>query len=133
MCVCRSPASQRRPSLAGRDRRAGRSDSGGGPGSWLGSRFARLVVTSADTLYLAPSGGTWWMADDHLPGARFQFARQVAGGGAVRGNDERLAGPAGPAAEPRGTLAAQVEHGPAPVVLQLNAQRVGPGRDFHGR
>ena len=49
---------------------------GGGPGSRSGNRFARLVVTSADTLYLAPSGGTWWMPmmTCQVPGSSSPFS-----------------------------------------------------------
>jgi hypothetical protein len=71
-------------------------------------------------------------ADDHLPGPGLELPGQVAGRGRAAGDDERLAGAAGPAAEPARAQAAKVEHGPVgPVVLELHLQRGRAGRHLH--
>ena len=75
-------------------------------------------------------GGEPVEAEGHLPQARFQLTRQVAGRGLARGDDERGPGATGPAAEPAGAEAAQVEHGGGTVVVELDPQRRRAGRNL---
>ena len=71
-------------------------------------------------------------ADHHLPGAGLDLARQVAGRGRGAGDDKRLPGAAGPAAEPVRAKTAEVEYGSAaPVVVEFHPQPGRPGRHVH--
>ena len=61
VCVCRSPASQRRPGPAGRARRGGRSPSasgGGAAGGDGGASRPGVLLASAVTWYSAPLAGS---------------------------------------------------------------------------
>ena len=113
VCVCRSPASQRRPARAGSTRRGGRSRGTGGAGAGgarVQRRGGRRGLRRQPVAH--PVRRDAVHADHHLPGAGLEFPGQVAGRGRVAGDDERLAGAAGPAAEPARAETAQVEHGP---------------------
>ena len=103
MCACRSPASQRQPGSARAARRArpARRAPAGAAARPRGGRPARRArrLGRHSTTPARPAG-TRCRPEQHLPGARLQRTGQVAGRRPAARDRERVAGAAGPAAEP---------------------------------
>src|SRR5665647_2444729 len=98
-----------------------RPDSGGGAGIHL-----------RGDLVLQPAGRDAVQPQHDVPCAGLEITGEVPGSGGVTGDDELIAGAAGPTPEGLWRFAAQVEHTGGAVVAQRHVQAVRVRRDVDG-